>query len=220
MKGAVRLGVLAIAGAGAFTLSWFLPQENPPEPPLTDIHSEAELLRLLPGPGDIPDLHSIVTNDIVDGVTIPSCLPQKVEDVAPPYIRVAYDLYSGSDIAVAFTRIGPGFAGRARYLLRSAKQRCSEKGHAYEGSPEGTWTFQQVKAPRIGELSVAFTGKYLPPSDFARDSEAWIVYAISKEWTITFTVNKAAPDEMTNEIMSRILTGLDAHVGSVFAASG
>ncbi|MFC4009032.1 hypothetical protein ACFOY2_17505 [Nonomuraea purpurea] len=222
MKGGVRLGILAIAGVAAFALSWFLPPEDPPEPARTDIHSKTELLRLLPGLGDVPELENLSTNSFIQGVVVaslsPNCLPrltQSTVDIAPPFIMARYDLVGGPSVAVEFGRIGPDSADKARYLLRSAKQRCSEEGAAYEVDPKGTWTFQQVTQPRIGEVSVAFTGDYAPPSDTARDSEARIVCAISKEWAITFITDEASGKTL-DTLMPRILAGLDANVGSAF----
>ncbi|WP_157246663.1 hypothetical protein [Nonomuraea typhae] len=225
MKGvAFKLGILAIAGCAAFALSWLLPRgrEAPPEQPRVDVHSKDELLRLLPGLGDVARLVSVSTDRLIQGMAVasfmPVCLPQLHEgtvDIAPPSVTVRYELAHGPIVVVDFTRIGPDSAEKARSLLRAAKERCTEKGPAYADDPPGTWTFEQMAPPRIGEVAVAFTGAYTPPSDTARDSAARVVTAISKDWTITFTTNEASAETL-HTLMPRILGVLDANVGSAF----
>ncbi|WP_326645226.1 hypothetical protein OG884_12495 [Streptosporangium sp. NBC_01755] len=67
----LRVAILALSGLIAFTLSQYLLRETTPKivesGPRVNIHSEAELFRLLPGPGDVTGLSGTSTENWIDG---------------------------------------------------------------------------------------------------------------------------------------------------------
>ncbi|MFI6451878.1 hypothetical protein ACIBF6_10010 [Streptosporangium amethystogenes] len=225
MSTGLRVAALVLSGLIAFTLSQHLLRETMPETvesgPRVNIHSKAELLRLLPGLGDVTGLLGTSAENWIDGfdrVNFYDCLPSldtDAVDIAPPDIEAKFTMENDAVVVVTFGRIAPSDVQKAQDSLHEAKKSCSERDSRIEDSGiEGLWTFTQYSPAPLGNASLAYTYSYKPDSG-PGDSEGRIIYAISNGWGLTAVTDEASGAAL-NSLLPWILARLDGAVDTKF----